>query len=75
MNKEDIIMLLAEEMIKLIFALQSHDQFPWIKEADLLPSLSQQYLQYRHLAGYKQFTHGISPSWVLNKKGVDAYPQ
>jgi hypothetical protein len=58
-------MHVAEEMIKLIFALRSPGEFPWVEEADSLPSLSQQYLQYRHLAGAIEYyvNHDTGP-WL-----------
>ena len=53
-------MHVTEEMIKLIFAMESPEEYPWVQEADSLPSLSRQYLQYRQLAGAIKFQTGHS---------------
>ena len=60
-------MHVAEEMIKLIFAMSTPGEFPWVEEADSLPSLSRQYLQYRHLAGAIEYyvNRGAGP-WLYS---------
>lgn len=72
-------MHVAEEIIKLIFAMDSPEEYPWVEEADSLPSLSQQYLQYRHLAGAIDYyvNHGAGPwlytsalDWLKRKRTV-----
>ena len=64
-------MHVAEEMIKLIFAERSPGEFPWVEEADELPSLSQQYLQYRHLAGAIKYYVNQGPGPWLYTSALD----
>ena len=59
-------MHVAEEMIKLIFAGRSPEEFPWVNEADTLPSLSWQYLQYRHLAGAIDYYVNRRTPWLYS---------
>ena len=64
-------MHVAEEMIKLIFAMESPEEFPWVQEADSLPSLSSQYLQYRHLAGAIEYYVNQGPGPWLYTSALD----
>ena len=43
-------MHVAEEMIKLIYAEMDRDGPSWVREAEQYPTLSQQYLAFRHEA-------------------------